>query len=203
MRSDCCAIMRGVLAYAEDPCGAEDGLFRTRGHGRVPSRDRATDGDQHGRHRLAAADPRTGAAVGRYPARRPALLDHGRLCAGRTDVPRLGPHMGFALEQSLRRVPGDVHACRRSCARARHRDRYALDLAGRSTPDPGAAADRRRQSGSADAAGPRYRTGHGRSRKGACSCTRSTGWARATTSIAMQYLVPGWTFDPKRPCLVR
>jgi glucarate dehydratase len=22
-------------------------------------------------------------------------------------------------------------------------------------------------------------------------------------STAMQYLVPGWTFDPKRPCLVR
>ncbi len=21
--------------------------------------------------------------------------------------------------------------------------------------------------------------------------------------VAMQYLVPGWTFDPKRPCLVR
>lgn len=22
-------------------------------------------------------------------------------------------------------------------------------------------------------------------------------------AIAMQHLVPGWTFDPKRPCLVR
>jgi glucarate dehydratase len=22
-------------------------------------------------------------------------------------------------------------------------------------------------------------------------------------AAAMQYLVPGWTFDPKRPCLVR
>jgi glucarate dehydratase len=22
-------------------------------------------------------------------------------------------------------------------------------------------------------------------------------------AVAMQYLVPGWTFDPKRPCLVR
>jgi glucarate dehydratase len=22
-------------------------------------------------------------------------------------------------------------------------------------------------------------------------------------SVAMQYLVPGWAFDPKRPCLVR
>jgi glucarate dehydratase len=22
-------------------------------------------------------------------------------------------------------------------------------------------------------------------------------------AIAMQYLVPGWKFDPKRPCLVR
>jgi glucarate dehydratase len=22
-------------------------------------------------------------------------------------------------------------------------------------------------------------------------------------AVAMQYLVPGWSFDPKRPCLVR
>jgi glucarate dehydratase len=22
-------------------------------------------------------------------------------------------------------------------------------------------------------------------------------------AIAMQYLIPGWEFDPKRPCLVR
>jgi glucarate dehydratase len=22
-------------------------------------------------------------------------------------------------------------------------------------------------------------------------------------SAAMQYLIPGWTFDPKRPCLIR
>ena len=22
-------------------------------------------------------------------------------------------------------------------------------------------------------------------------------------ALAMQYLIPGWTFDPKRPCLVR
>ena len=35
------------------------------------------------------------------------------------------------------------------------------------------------------------------------SCICSTASARATTPIAMQYLIPNWNFDPKRPCLVR
>ena len=32
---------------------------------------------------------------------------------------------------------------------------------------------------------------------------RRRRWGRGTTRSAMRYLVPGWTFDPKRPCLVR
>ena len=27
--------------------------------------------------------------------------------------------------------------------------------------------------------------------------------AAVRDAVAMQYLVPGWAFDPKRPCLVR
>ena len=44
-------------------------LLGTRGPRRVPARHRAAHGDQHDRHRLAAADPRPGPAVGLHPAR--------------------------------------------------------------------------------------------------------------------------------------
>jgi glucarate dehydratase len=32
---------------------------------------------------------------------------------------------------------------------------------------------------------------------------RTHGLGARDDAVAMQYLVPGWTFDPKRPCLVR
>ena len=34
-------------------------------------------------------------------------------------------------------------------------------------------------------------------------CTCSTAWGARDDALAMQYLMPGWRFDPKRPCLVR
>ena len=32
---------------------------------------------------------------------------------------------------------------------------------------------------------------------------REMGLGARDDSTAMQYLIPGWKFDPKRPCLVR
>ena len=32
---------------------------------------------------------------------------------------------------------------------------------------------------------------------------RQLGLGGRDDATAMQYLIPGWTFDPKRPCLVR
>ena len=32
---------------------------------------------------------------------------------------------------------------------------------------------------------------------------KTHGLGARDDGIAMQYLIPGWTFDPKRPCLVR
>ena len=40
-------------------------------------------------------------------------------------------------------------------------------------------------------------------RGGAPSSTRSTASAARDDAIAMQYLIPGWTFDNKKPSLVR
>ena len=88
-------------------------LLGTRGDGGVPPRDGAADRDQHDRHRLARDGARDPAARGRHPARRSALLDDAGLGAGGADVQRMGPHLGLALEQPLRRVARDVHARRR------------------------------------------------------------------------------------------
>ncbi len=84
-----------------------------------------------------------------------------------------------------------------------HGDRHPLDLAGRPAPDEGAAAHRRRRS-----AGARH------ARASASSSTwppveqahelyREHGLGARDDAVAMQYLIPGWTFDPKRPALVR
>ena len=159
--------MRGVLAYAEDPCGAEDGYsgrevmaeFRRATGLPTATNMVATDWRQ-----LA---PCAGAAKRRYPARRSALLDPGRLGAGGADLPRLGPDLGFAFEQPLRCLAGDVHACGRRRAGPGHRDRHALDLAGRPAPDDLAAGHRRRTHSGARRPRPGHHAGHGRSGEGA------------------------------------
>jgi len=79
--------MRGIVAYAEDPCGAEDGFFWPRGDGRVPPCHRLAHGDQHDRHRLAPADACAVAAERGHSIGRPALLDHGRSVARGADLP--------------------------------------------------------------------------------------------------------------------
>ena len=113
--------MRGVRRLCRGPVRRRGRLLGPRGDGRVPPRHRPADRDQHDRHRLAPAEPRARAAVGRHPARRSALLDDGRLGARGADLPRLGPDLGLALEQPLRRLAGDVHPRRRRGARAASR----------------------------------------------------------------------------------
>lgn len=34
-------------------------------------------------------------------------------------------------------------------------------------------------------------------------CYRNMGLGARDDSVAMQFLIPGWSFDNKRPCLVR
>ena len=49
--------MHGVMAYAEDPCGAEDGFSGREVMARVPTRHRPANSHQYGGHRLAGNDP--------------------------------------------------------------------------------------------------------------------------------------------------
>ena len=139
-----CRELTDVLAYAEDPVGPEGGVLRPRGDGRVQAGHRPADRDEHDRHRLARAGPRDPRQRRRHPAGRSALLDDGRLGARRAALRRVGADVGFALQQPLRRLAGDVHPRRRRGARRHHRHRHPLDLAGRPADHQAAVPDRRR-----------------------------------------------------------
>ena len=116
-----CRGQRDVLAYAEDPCGAENGFSGRE----IMAEFRRATGLPTATNMIAtdwrADGPCDPAARGRHPARRSAFLDDAGLGAGRADVPRLGPDLGLALEQSFRHFARDVHPRRRRRRRARSR----------------------------------------------------------------------------------
>jgi len=126
-----CRNMHGVLAYAEDPCGAEAGFSGRE----IMAEFRRATGLPTATNMIAAA------RCGRHSVGRSAFLDDAGLGAGGADLPRQRPHLGLAFEQSFRYFARHVHPCRRGGARQGHRDRYALDLAGRPGADEGAPED--------------------------------------------------------------
>ena len=63
--------------------------------------------------------------------------------------------------------------------------------------------DRGRAGRRSRAAGPGRRDRHGAGREGAHGSTSSMDLGARDDAAAMQFLIPGWKFDPKRPCLVR
>ena len=169
------------LAYAEDPCGAEDGFsgrevmaeFRRATGLPTATNMIATDWRQLGHAiQLQAVD---------IPLADPHFWTMHGLGARGADLPRLGPDLGLALEQPLRHLAGDVHPRRRRGAGQDHRHRHALDLAGRPAPDEGAAPDRR-TAASPCPTGPAWASNSTwtRSRRRIGS-TSSMAWARATT----------------------
>jgi hypothetical protein len=132
-----CRDKHGVLAYAEDPCGAENGFSGRE----VMAEFRRATGLPTATN-MIATDWRQMAhsiqlQVGRHPAGRPALLDHAGFGARGPAVPDVRPDLGLALEQPLRHLAGHVHPRRRGRAGQGHRDRHPLDLAGRPAPDQG------------------------------------------------------------------
>ena len=111
--------------------------------------------------------------------------------------------MGVALEQSLRYFAGDVYACGRGCAGQDDGDRYALDLAGWAAADEGATEDCR----TAQIAVPE-RPGLGlrstwMQMERAHALYNTMGLGARDDAAAMQFLVPGWTFEPEAVVPVR
>jgi glucarate dehydratase len=121
--------MHGVVAYAEDPCGAEGGFS--------------------GREVMAEFRRETGlptatnmvATDWRQLQHSLSFLDHGGIGARGADLPRLGAHLGFAFQQPLRCIARHVHTCGRGGTWQSHGNRYALDLARWTRPDQRALAN--------------------------------------------------------------
>lgn len=64
-----CKGKHDILAYADDPCGAEDGYSAREIMAEFHARDRSSDRYQHDRHRLAANGARHSIASRGYSAR--------------------------------------------------------------------------------------------------------------------------------------
>ena len=179
-------------------------LLGPRSDGGIPSRDGPADRDQHGRDRLAADGAFDPASVGRHSARRSALLDDAGIGARGAAVRTCSASPGV-------RTRTTTSTFRSRCSRT-----SALPRPGRVTAidthwiwqdgqrlDQGAAADQgwlrsryRRQPGlgiEIDMA--KVEKAH--------DLYKTHGSRRARRRVAMQYLIPDWKFDPKRPCLVR
>ena len=199
-----CRDKHGVLAYAEDPCGAESGFS--------------------GREVMAEFRRATGlpTATNMVATDWRQLAHALRLQA--VDIPLADPHF-WTMQGSVRvaqlcrdcaaspgaRTRTTTSTSRSRCSRTSraaapgqdHRDRHALDLAGRPAPDEGAAADRQ-----AARSPCRRRPGLGieidmAEIEKAHALYQEHGLGARDDAAAMQFLIPGWTFDNKRPCLVR
>jgi glucarate dehydratase len=173
-----CRDLGSVLAYAEDPCGAEGGYsarevmaeFRRATGLRTATNIIATDWRE-----LAHAVRANAIDI---PLGRPTLLDHERVSTRRPPLPGVGTDLGIALQQPLRRVAGHVHPRRGRRAGRHHGHRHALDLAGRTAAHQAAVDHRRRPHQGPDRARARSRarprTGRGGTRAVPEAGTRRT-----------------------------
>ena len=198
-----CRELTDVLAYAEDPVGPEGGFS---GREVMAEFKRAT-GLPTATNMIATDWREMGHAIRSGAVDIPLADPHFWTMDGSVRVAQLcdawGLTLGFALQQPLRRVAGDVHPRRRRGAGRHHRHRHALDLAGRPADHQGAVPDRRRLPRPC----PTRRASASNSTRTRwpphTSSTSRRAWAARDDAIAMQYLVPGWTFDSKRPALQR
>ncbi len=125
-----CSGKQNVLAYAEDPCGAEQGFsgreilaeFR-----RATGLPTATNMVATNWRELKARNPTAGS---RHSACGSSLLDDGGIGACGPALSRVGPDLGVALQQPLRYFTGHVYARCGCGAGKNYRHRYSLDMAG-------------------------------------------------------------------------
>lgn len=197
-----CRDLRGVLAYAEDPCGAERGFsgreimaeFRRRTGIPTATNMVATDWQQLAHAiRLQAvdiplADPHFWTMQGSVRV--------AQLCEifGLTWGSHSNNHFDISLAMAIQvaaAAPGDITAIdthwiwqdgERLTREPLRIENGFIQVPHR--PGLGVELDRERL----DAAHRSY---------------RHVGTHMRDDAVAMQYLLPGWVFDPKRPCLVR
>ncbi len=191
-----------MLAYAEDPCGAEGGFS---GRETMAEFRRAT-GLPTATNMVATDWRQLAHAVQAHAVDIPLADPHFWTMAGSVRVAQLceawgltwGSHSNNHFDVSLAMM---THVAARRPGE-RHRDRHPLDLAGRPAPHPRTPADPRRVPRRPDHARPRRRPRRGRLAQ-AHELYVDHGLGARDDAAGMQFLVPGWTFDPKRPALDR
>ena len=181
-----CRDKHGILAYAEDPCGAENGFSGRE----VMAEFRRSTGLPTATNMIATDWRQMAHSIQLQSVDIPLADPHFWTMQGSVRVAQLcemfGLTWGFALEQPLRHLAGDVHPRRRRSAGQGHRDRHALDLAGRPAADSRTAQDRRRADPRPGKTGPRHRDRHGAGRKGAPGLPgHGAGRARRCTGDAV------------------
>jgi len=136
------------------------------------------------------------------PLCRPALLDHAGLGARGADVPRMGPDLGFAFQQPLRHFPGDVtHVAAAAPGEITAIDTHWIWQDGqRLTKAPLQIVDGCVQVPQKPGLGVELDMDQ---LAKAHELYKGMGLGARDDSVAMQFLIPGWKFDNKRPCLVR
>jgi glucarate dehydratase len=197
-----CEPRRAVLAYAEDPCGAEHGLS-----GRVvmAAFKRAT-GIKTATNMVATDWPQLADALRRGAVDIPLADPHFWTMEGSVRVSQVcaawglawGSHSNNHFDVSLAMcahvaaaalgavVPIDTHWIWQEGERLTAEPLKIVDgeIAVPTTPGLGVELDMER----VDAA---------------CALYRRVGASGRDDAEAMQFLIPGWRFDPTRPCLVR
>ena len=136
--------MHGVLAYAEDPCGAEDGFSGRE----VMAEFRRATGLPTATNMIATDWRQLGHALQLQSVDIPLADPHFWTMQGSVRVAQIcrdwgltwGSHSNNHFDISLAMF---THVGAAAPGQG-HRDRHALDLAGRPAPDQGAAADRGR-----------------------------------------------------------
>ncbi|MBV9880748.1 MAG: glucarate dehydratase [Gemmatirosa sp.] len=202
---DAVALCRGrgaVLAYAEDPCGAERGYSGRE----IMAEFRRATGVRTATNMIATDWRELGHAVRLDAIDIPLADPHFWTMAGAVRVAQLcrdwgltwGAHSNNHFDVSLAMVahvaaaaPGDVTAI----------DTHWIWQDGeRLTREPPRIAGGAIAVSDAPGLGVEIDPA---ALEAAHALHRTHGLGARDDAAAMQYLVPGWTFDPKRPCLVR
>ena len=195
--------LHGVLAYAEDPCGAEHGFsgreimaeFRKATGLPTATNMVATDWRQLGHAiklrsvDIPLADPHFWTHAGLGPGR-PALPENGLTWGSHSNN-----HFDISLAMFTQvgaAAPGDTPRWTRIGSGRRETSASQESRCGSRTARSGFPTSRALASRSTWT-----------SSKPPMSSTSRQGLGGRDDAAAMQYLIPGWTFDNKTPCLVR
>ena len=203
---DAIRLLRGrddVLAYAEDPVGAEGGYS---GREVMAEFKRAT-GLRTATNMIATDWRQMAHAIRTNAVDIPLADPHFWTMAGSVRVAQLchefgltwGSHSNNHFDVSLAMftqvgaaAPGEITAL----------DTHWIWQDGQGLTEKPLRDPRRCDPGS-ERARPRRPARPRPSSRRPTSYTSSTGLGARDDGVAMQYLVPDWTFDPKRPCLLR